>query len=176
MDIVKIHNLLQRAERFIDGPLPPGATDAEIDDFTRRTEVSVPKDFRELLKISNGPPVGPAGLYGIRPALPSLDIESEFALFPSWRARRWIPVAGDGCGDYYVLLSQQEFGAGFPVVFVDQACYEKVDYIVASDVAHFVAFLLCESVGETAWPFDRADVLARDPSIAHFSDVPLPWS
>jgi hypothetical protein len=55
-------------------PLPPGLTEAEIEDFARRTGLPIPPDLGEWLRFTNGPCIGPGGLFGIRPRRGHLDI------------------------------------------------------------------------------------------------------
>ena len=49
-------------------------------------------------------------------------------------------------------------------------------YIVASNLATFLVFLLEREMGAQGWPFDAAYVTARDPGItAVDSPALLPW-
>ena len=65
-----------------------------------------------------------------------------------WRDRGWLPVAGDGCGNQYVLVSH------------------GIAYVVASDLWTFLRFLLLRETGDGRWPFDRRAVIAADPELA----------
>lgn len=181
-EIEAVRELLGKVPHPPEEDLPGGADDAEIEAFTERTGVTLPRALVAWLKLSNGPCVGPGGLFGIRPARESLDIEYRLDLYPQWKERGWIPVAGDGCGNYYVLATAQEFGPGWPVLFIDtMASPDAPDYIVASDIWRFLVFLLEEELLEekgiydTPWPFDRTEVTRRDPGIESFTGVPLPW-
>lgn len=37
-------------------------------------------------------------------------MSSYLGLFPEWTLKGWLPVAGDGCGNYYVLLADGSVG------------------------------------------------------------------
>jgi hypothetical protein len=90
--------------------------------------------------------------------------------------KKWIPVASDGCGNYYAVPTNGEFGPGFPVVFIDSiASTDSPAYIVASGVLKFVRFYLEDELRLTQWPFDREEVVRCDPGILTFSGVKLPW-
>jgi cell wall assembly regulator SMI1 len=157
--------------------LPAGAELAECNAFEARTGISLPDDFRSWLKLSNGPCIGPGGLFGIRPARTALDIESRLANFPTWKTRKWLPVAGDGCGNYYVIPTQHEFGVGYPVVFIEPiTTADAPQYIVASSIGRFLIFLLEEELGAKGWPFTETKVLEADPDIVRFVGVDLPWA
>ncbi|MDT8306179.1 MAG: SMI1/KNR4 family protein [Anaerolineae bacterium] len=157
--------------------VPPGITDGQIDGFVRRTGIPVPDQLREWLNIANGPYIGSRATLGIRTADKYRDIEALLQIAPAWKSKAWIPIASDGCGNYYILPTQQEYGEGYPVVFVE--VIEKVDeaaYIVASDIAHFLAFLMEDELKlSDKWPFEKAYVTNRDPEIVKFHNVALPW-
>ena len=48
-------------------------------------------------------------------------------------------------------------------------------YIVASDVEHFVEFIIERELKLSEWPFNPEELLARDPAILRHHGVPLPW-
>ena len=172
----RILELLHQVPRPPEDSIPGGISTRECDECEVRTGLRLPPDVREWLALANGPCVGPGGLYGILPARESLGFEEVINLFPSWRRNRWLPVAGDGCGDHYVIPTQQEYGVGYPVVFVDVHSSEDVPaYIVASDIGHFLNALLEEELGKRGWPFNEQYVCRTDPDIQRFTGVPLPW-
>lgn len=99
-----------------------------------------------------------------------IDIEARLALYPEWKAKSWIPVAGDGCGNYYLLLPD---GC---VIFLDTQCDASHGrYVVGSSLAHFLVFLFEEELGATGWPFNANYVLQRDPKIEACQCAPMPW-
>ena len=163
-------------------PLPPevepprGARPEQLDDLERRIGFSIPASLRHWLSLCNGYIGGPGGLYGACPDHDSLDIAARLDSWPEWRASRWVPVAGDGCGNPYVL----DVAAGGPlpdiVYFID--CGHDpyaLDYAVGSSIPHFLTFLLERELGAKGWPFEREYFLARDPDAASIDAHYVPW-
>ncbi len=173
-DLMRIANLLLQVPKAPDQPLPAGLTDQELDDFTRTVGVSIPPEQADLLRLWNGPCVGPGGVFGVRTALDSLDLIQLYDSHPDWREKRWAPIAGDGCGNYYVAIARNE---GWPVVFIDtMEDSGSPAYIVASGVFRFMIALLERELEDTGWPFNEARVTASDPSITNYAETfPLPW-
>jgi hypothetical protein len=156
--------LLLTAQRPPGTAFPGGADDAALAELHGRLGIPLPPALVVWLRVCKGDIVGPGGVFGARPDDPSIDIAAVLNQFPTWKARGWIPVAGDGCGDYYVLLTEGD-NAGH-VGFVDQADLDAIEMVVATDLARFVGFLLRRDRDERGWPFDRATVLAADPAMA----------
>jgi hypothetical protein len=154
--------------------LPRGAVSIDFDQFTCRTGIDLPDEMRLVLQISNGPRIPPGGIFGTISSEQSVAIESVYAAFPSWRCTNWLPVASDGCGNYYVAL---RFGGMYPVAFVEPTRSATVaQYVVASGVLVFVELLLENVVRPFGWPFAREEVLRRDPLLASLPvPAPLPW-
>src|SRR4051812_31301894 len=118
IDVQRIRELLKKVPRPPGEPIPYGLTDTDCEQFEERTGIPLPEDLRTWLKITNGPCVGPGGLYGIRPQRQELDIEGILNLVPSWATHKWIPIGADGCGNFYIIPTNAEFGSGFPVLFI----------------------------------------------------------
>ena len=153
-------------------PLPPGASEDEINDFIRRTGVTIPSGVREWLRFTNGPRIGPGGVYGLR------DFEEVFGFRPEFRDKCWLPLGTDGCGDYYVLALDSEEYPLQPVYFIDpyqEGDYGVPTYAVASGFWRFLWFLFHEELGDRRWPFDRQYVLKNDSLIAGVKSALLPW-
>jgi cell wall assembly regulator SMI1 len=168
-DFAGVLDLLGRAPRPPEEAPPVGATAAELATLEHTLGFPLPNDLRAWLTVCRGSLAGPGGLYGVDTAPTS--IASVLDLYPDWRDRRWIPVAGDGCGNHDVL----EAGAVF---FVDtMASVDAFDYVVASGLIPFLTFLLERELGAKGWPFDADYVFARDPALAHVSEPSLlPWN
>lgn len=166
--------LVQRVPRAPEDAIPPGVSEQEVEEFAARNQLTVPTELAQYLELSNGPCIGPGGLLGIRTTRPDLDIESIYRIFPDWRAKQWIPVAGDGCGNYYVVVP---VAGRSPVVFVDTGLDAmKPDYVVASGVLRFLCSLLQQELTPTGWPFEEALVRRLDPDLASFGAwLPMPW-
>jgi cell wall assembly regulator SMI1 len=159
-----------------------GATDREIADLVARLGRPLPAELEAWLRICNGDTIGPGGVYGARPDRPFLDIASRLADFPGWREHSWLPVAGDGFGNPYVLMEQPPLSGfvGFVEPMVDP---DAVQYVVGSDLMRFLRALFArdlrelagEEVGDDWWPFARDAVLAADPRLAEAPRPMLPW-
>ena len=159
-----------------DEPLPPGASESEIAAFEESQGIAIPTELRQWLTTSNGACVGPGGIVGIKTARDSQDAESILELHPTWANNGWMPVAGDGCGSYYLMATKNEFGAGNPVFFVDVNDDDRAAaFIAGSNVWRFLVFLFKKELGKSNWPFSESEVLADDPEIMSFSSLALPW-
>jgi hypothetical protein len=177
MDIKEeVSELLGRVPLPPDEPSPTGLGHEGVVGFVTRTGLAVPPELEEWLHLCNGARAGPGGLFGIRPVRQILDIEEYYRLYPHWRTAGWIPTAGDGCGDYYVLSTGVEDLPARPVFFIDtHECTDRPAYVVASDLWRFLRFLLGRELGERGWPFDQTKVLAEDPDLAAYRRVPKAW-
>jgi hypothetical protein len=156
--------------------MPSGVSEKELSEFQERTGVILPAELRAWLGIANAPFIGSQGAFGINARKQFLEIESYWGLYPGWRDRDWIPIGTDGSGNYYVVPTREEFGQGFPVLFIDtHEDSGSPAYIVASSVGYFVEFWMERELGISKWPFDEAEVIAKDPLILTFEGVDLPW-
>lgn len=169
--------LLRRVPAPPEDSLPAGTSDAALQEAESAYGITFPPKLRDWLSTSNGACVGPGGLVGIDVNRDSHDLGAIFDNYPLWRNRGWIPVAGDGCGNYYVVATRNEFGAGEPVLFVDvNDASDQPAFIGASDTWLFLKFLLSKEVGESRWPFNETEVLTWDPDIVSFENICLPWN
>lgn len=174
--IQRITELLHQVPKAPEDLIPTGVSSETMEQFELRTGVLLPGMMRDWLSLTNGPCIGPGGFYGIQPLRSDLDMECYWELFPVWKQKKWLLVAGDGCGNYYIMPTQKEFGAGFPVLFIETM--EDSDspiYVVASDLEHFVVGILQEELERTSWPFDEKIAMAFDPQIVRCNNVSLPW-
>lgn len=174
----EVAQLVHQVPHAPERPIPKGATEEEIVAFSSRTNLQVPDELHEWLSLSNGPRIGPGGLFGILPTEEQMRIESLYELFPAWREKGWIPVAGDGCGNYFVLDSRVSVRSSHPIYFVDhEDNYVIAQYVVASGLWQFLRFLLRTEFAISYWPFDKEKVLENDPALQEYKgDVPFPWS
>ncbi|MFI5713381.1 SMI1/KNR4 family protein [Kribbella sp. NPDC051620] len=165
---------------------PTGATTVDLQRLRDDLGFEPPAVLTRWLSICNGSLAGEGGLLGANLSGPREHLDMSFCLdlLPGWRERRWLPVAGDGCGDYYVLDASQSHYPGDAIFFVDQSDYDALDYAVASDLPTFLRqHLLClldpdpELDSTPRWPFDRAITLAVDPRLAELRTPRLlPWN
>lgn len=163
-------------------PLPPGeslpspVTVEAIAEFESNTKLRLPDGLRRWLLVTNGPCVGPGGVMGIGVRRQSFDIEKLLGLHPAWREKGWLPVAGDGCGNYFLVVSNNDFGVGEPVIFVEALQGETAPaFISASDTWYFLRFLFKKELSQSKWPFNEAEVMRDDPAIAAFRGISMPW-
>jgi hypothetical protein len=83
------------------------------------------------------------------------------------------PVAGDGLGNCHVLLTC-DLLTGF-VGFVDvKSDPDFLHCFVAPDLWRFLAFPFTRELGESGWPDDPVEVLAKEPGLARATAEPLP--
>ncbi|GIH08288.1 hypothetical protein Rhe02_63550 [Rhizocola hellebori] len=153
---------------------PGGADEAEIADLQQAAGLTLPADLVDWLRVCKGDLIGPGGLYGVQDSPTVTGIASVLGWFPNWRERGWLPVAGDGNGDHYVLITSGELSGC--VGFVDQADFEAIGYVVATNLWTFLWFLLGREAGDRRWPFDRNHVVAHDPAMATIPAHLQPWT
>jgi hypothetical protein len=171
----EVRDLMRRVPRAPEDETYAAVDDVAIDAFEKRGGTRVPQALRQWLHVVSGAAVGPGGLFGISTPRKSLDLEALLAIYPEWQVKQWLPVAGDGNGNYYVLDAGRVDGRN-PILFVDtHDDATEPAYMVASELWHFLRFLLRKECGESGWPFERDEVIGEDPGIATFDDVPLPW-
>ncbi|GAA4609211.1 cell wall assembly regulator SMI1 [Actinoplanes octamycinicus] len=158
-------------------PLPPelrdltGADDSRVAAIAARYDRQLPEEYVRWLRVCDGSYAGPGGIFGVRDALDVLGFH------PDWAGRGWLPVAGDGCGNYYVLDLSREHIDRDAVYFVDTMAGEGLTYLVASSFLRFLRFLLEGELGERRWPFRAGHVSAEDPEVLLLRDEELfPWS
>ena len=170
-------DLLNELARRSGVRLPDGAAPAVLGRFRAFLGFPIPDGVNEWLSVHNGAPVPPAGIFGFE-TIPEIDLRRELAVYPSWRERRWIPIAGDGFGNYYVVDASQRYLSTDPVLFVETL--ESIDepaYLVSSSVWRFLKFFLSEELGvESRWPFDEQYVLQSDTALAATPETLRPWT
>ena len=143
----EVKRLAREVSRPPAAQLPAGATDEAAFAFEKRTGLALPPSLREWLEFMNSPCIGPGGLLGIDSPQSWLNIETVLQMYPSWRTNGWIPVAGDGCGNYFIL-NTSEHGA---VYFIDTARdANRLAYAVGSSLWSFLWFMLNRELGVTA--------------------------
>ena len=170
-----IRHLCQAVPWPPEGVLVEGAAAAQLSAATQQLPFSLPPELQDFLSFLNGPCIGPGGILGIQTTRPALDLLIVLEQYPTWKANAWIPVAGDGCGNYYVMVLGQ-FGR-HPICFVDTvAAPNELAYVVGSNLWKFLEFLLERELGRKGWPFSAEFVLERDPNLANIECAPLPWN
>ena len=133
----RVDELVRGAVRSPDEPEIRGATAQELAELEVRLGTPLPAQLAELLRICRGAVIGPGGVFGHRPDVPFVDLPTVRALYPAWEAAGWLPVAGDGCGNYYMLLADGT--VGFVDTMADPGAIEEVE---APDLFSFIEELL----------------------------------
>ena len=122
--------------------LPNGATLQQLDNFETRTTLRLPHQIKDWLLLCNGPCVAEGGVYGVCPDRPFLNIETHLNDCPKWLGNKWLPVAGDGCGNYYIAVLDRGYSTSCPVFFVDhEESSNELAYQVAPDFWTFLVWL-----------------------------------
>lgn len=146
-----------------------------------------PSELVEWLHHCNGAAlaVDPPIFHGV-PATPAryrgIEGHIDYGVANTWRESRWLPIADDQCGDYYLLIPSKVLNRSI-VVFWDQACdgENAFDSVAASSLWHFLAGVLDpDHAGHDAgdgpgWPFDPERTLEFDPDLHALTDLPMPW-
>jgi hypothetical protein len=131
----RVRSLILGAVRAPDEEIH-GASDGELAALRTRLVRDLPGQLTDLLTVCNGAPIGPGGLFGQRPDDPHVDLPSCLDLFPHWIENQWLPVAGDGCGNYYVLLADDSVG------FIDTSEPDALGEQRYADLFEFVECIL----------------------------------
>jgi hypothetical protein len=135
--LADLRRLVAGAVRASEDDEPEGASAAELAVLSGRLGRSLPPALRSWLSVCRGAAIGPGGVFGERPDRPSLDMAGIRDLFPEWRTLGWLPVAGDGCGNYYVLALDGTVG------FVDTMSDPgRLERHVSADLLSFMTDLL----------------------------------
>ena len=177
---LEVAQLLRKVPKPPNYSLPEGASENELAYLSKILGYALPIELGDWLRTSNGPLVGPGGVYGVPPAEKKLLITEHLKQNSAWQASRWIPVAGDGNGNTYVLDATPGIGSSHSVYFVDHED-ERECYRVASNLWLFLRFLFLSELARVHqekphWPFDKSYVLHFDPAIAMYSGaIVLPW-
>jgi hypothetical protein len=132
-----LRGLVAGAVRAPEDEPPRGAWSQEMDDLQARLGCSLPAVLRIWLSACRGARIGPGGVFGPRPDDLGIDVASRRDPYPEWAQLGWLPVAGDGCGNYYVL--REDGTVGFVDTMQDPG---KIDRQTASDLLSFMIGLL----------------------------------
>jgi cell wall assembly regulator SMI1 len=132
-----LRGLVAGAIRAPEEEPPRGARPEELDSLTARLGGRISGTLRAWLSVCRGARIGPGGVFGQRPDTPDVDMVRRRNLFPGWAELGWLPVAGDGCGNYYVLA--EDGTVGFVDTMKDP---DRLDRQVASDLLSFMIELL----------------------------------
>ncbi|NEA26231.1 SMI1/KNR4 family protein [Actinomadura bangladeshensis] len=165
--------LLYRVPRA-SGEVIEGAATEGLAELRHVLGGELPPQLTEWLQVCNGTTSGPGGIFGTGTDREHINIEFHIGLYPEWRGLNWMPIGGDGCGNYYMMATSGRESTPRPVFFVDvMDNWSKPSYFVASDLFHFLEFLFEKELGVEGWPFVRRYVEGKDPNISSLEM--LPW-
>jgi len=175
-ELPEIQQLLGRVQKPPGEEIPEGLSVEELNRAESSLGLRFPTALRQWLSLTNGPCVGPGAFVGIRTRRQLADMEKILSFYPAWIVKGFIPVATDGCGNFYVAAVDRKLQEDAPILFIDtQENPSMPAYIAASDLGRFILFFLRKELGESRWPFCREYVLDIDPESRRIHDVPLPW-
>ena len=171
-------DLLGQVERPPSPRPVTGASDEQLARLRESLGFDPPAVLVDWLRVCNGVIAGPGGLYGAEPPEDFLAIGGVLELHPGWRENRWIPVAGDGTGNQYVLDTTRQHLDHDAVYFVDvMEDPDALGYVAGSSLGRFLHFLLRSDLGDRRWPFKEEYVSAEDPELlAVEPNILLPWN
>ena len=135
--LADLRRLVAGADRAPEDDAPEGASAAELAVLSDRLGRTLPPALEGWLSVCRGAAIGPGGVFGQRPDRPGLDMVRIRNLFAEWQPLGWLPVAGDGCGNYYVLV--EDGTVGFVEPMSDPGRLERQ---VSADLLSFMAELL----------------------------------
>lgn len=170
----EVVSLLCEVPRAPEQPFPGGADDLELVDLERRLGEPVPAVLADWLRVCKGEAIGPGGVYGAWFGRDPNDVAARREDHSSWREQGWLPVAGDGCGNTYVLSTRGPLTGS--IGFIDSSEPDDMAYVVASDLWRFLRFLFMAETGDRRWPFDQHSVLTADPALAALPGKLMPWA
>jgi hypothetical protein len=105
-----LRELVAGAVRAPEEESPRGAGPEELASLPARLGCGIPPILHAWLSVCRGAGIGPGGVFGQRPGTPFTDMAWRRDLFPEWAELGWLPVAGDGCGNCYVLTGDGTIG------------------------------------------------------------------
>jgi cell wall assembly regulator SMI1 len=163
----------------------PGASRDSLANTESRLGLSLPSDLKRWLGICNGAATTYGTVFGVsqnlKPNPGSIEQVLSWESHKPWLEKLWIPVADDGCGSHYVIVESKRTGL-HPIVFIDFADEEHLNYVVASNLFAFLRGFFLQTVdvddplATPVWPFDREWAKKNDPAIFRIIDIALPWN
>lgn len=171
--LTEILQLLVPAGHPAETPIS-GASETELERLAASFGRPLPADAMAWLRLCNGSRAGEGGI------LSTEQICDELNFWPALRERGWLPIAGDGCGNTYVVDTDSPSAAlGF---FEPIASDDELQYYLASSLPIFLSCWLQQEATERSltdaeaddptrirWPFDRRAALQIDPELEGLS-------
>ena len=145
---------IARALLFTPDPrltLQVAASLLTIERVETTASVTFSGEYTDFLLQTNGVWVGGDALLGVPPVEAALDgLQTRELFLQDWPpGAGWWPVASDGLGNYYVLMTRPPDGVGgAPVGFVETGTsLSKIHSVVASSYWAFVFFISLNTCG-----------------------------
>ena len=136
---------------------------------------ALPDELRCWLYMCNVPRLNSYELYGVSSEYANLDIGERMKDHPDWSGHGWIPVAGDGFGNVYVLDTTFSTSTGHPIYFLDhELAYQEPQYVISSNLWSFLRILLKRENGEQ-YRLTMDSIMVDDPAVLECISVPKPW-
>ncbi|MFO0975738.1 MAG: SMI1/KNR4 family protein [Planctomycetaceae bacterium] len=158
--------LFDSARRPLSEGKLKGASAEELDSLELRLGWRLPIGLRSWLSAVNGSLAGPGGFYGVKQSRKVLEIEDILARYSDWKAMRWLPIGGDGCGNHYVVSCSGAYGLTEAVMYIDTIVSTlKPAYFCASDAWRFADGILSIEVLGKRWPWDHEFLAELDPML-----------
>lgn len=175
----------RRSTNHID--LDPAPTLEEIAQSERRLGIRFPQALKQWLAVCNGAHTTFGDLYGVPTSTKGGrgTIEAIATMWndAGWLQRGWIPIANDGCGNFYVI-AYDHGTRDYAVAFIDtMENPQTLSYAVASSLLPFVAAFFLKDINleipaskQVIWPFDEYWVRENDPALFEVTVAALPWT
>jgi hypothetical protein len=159
--------------------IPQGGGEDEFKDIATYMLVEDIAELAVWVSISTGPIPISQPLMGFSVDQNQNDsnhYKNVLSTYPEWRRRKWVPIAGDGCGNYYLYPLMNDFNNRRPIFLVDVSKSTITPYCaVASHLFHFLVRLLESELNREDYAFTRDKVLRQDVKIQQISSLAMPW-
>lgn len=157
-------------------PIPPGTNAEQLRIFEEEHSTPIPETMKDWLKLCNGPNVPPGGYFGIKTGINFLNIDYYWKMHPEWKEKKWIPISGDGCGNYFTICPNRAVKNDCPVFFIDIISSAEIpSYIVSSNLWIFLKESMKKEIVKSRWPFQKDITLQLDPGLVEYRSENLPW-
>lgn len=167
----------EQFDKFTVGLQPTQLNQISLNSFEEKYNLKITESVIEWLNFSNGSFAGQGGIFGLNNEPDFLNLETYYDLYPEWIKLRWLPIAGDGCGNYYIININHASIFKDYIFFIDTSnSIETFTYVVASNIWYFLYFIIKSEKKEIEWPFNKKEVLNIDPYLSVSAYSFLPWN
>lgn len=103
---VRVLALLETAARAPGYEIPAGVDSALLEQYLRLAGLRPSAQWLAWVSLTNGPRVGPGGFYGVGTISADTDVQEYLTAHPELLRMKLLPVAGDGCGGFWLLACE----------------------------------------------------------------------